>query len=172
MKIEDIKKNRILPFEMDDQKLTKLFSFFLHSAPTIESESAMIIDAEKMANNWLQFKVLLPQNRIAFYSASYPPDKFVKCLAKYGLDNEAQVNRRTKAFVVKMKERKEEEPEQEYQCLLRHIRNSIAHGNVYLSNAGNRKYILFEDFNKKGNMSARILLSQADLAALKREIMK
>ena len=50
--------------------------------------------------------------------------------------------------------------------------NSIAHCNLYLSNAGNRKYILFEDYNKSGNITARVLLSQADLSLLKREIMK
>jgi hypothetical protein len=36
----------------------------------------------------------------------------------------------------------------------------------------NRKYILFEDFNKTKKQSSIILLSQADLARLKKEIMK
>lgn len=168
MKIEDIKTNRILPFEIEDEKLKKIFSFYLHSAPTIESRSAAMIDTERLEKNWLEYKSTLPQDMIAFYAASYPPDKFSQCLVKYNLSDEANVNRRTKAFVCKKKEK----DEQECQCLLRHLRNSIAHDNVYLSNAGNRKYILFEDFNKSDNLTARMLLSQADLAALKRTIMK
>lgn len=92
----------------------------------------------------------------------------MKSLVKYKINEEAQVNRKTKVIVCKKKDTKETEP----QCLLRHLRNSIAHNNVYISNAGNRKYILFEDFNKNRKLTARILLSQTDLTALKREIMK
>ena len=36
----------------------------------------------------------------------------------------------------------------------------------------NRKFILFEDFNTRGNITARILLSQTDLTKLKKEIMR
>ena len=168
MKISDILANRILPFEIEDEKLKKLFSFYLHSAPTIESKSAAMIEAEKLAENWLEYRSTFPQDMSVFYAASYPPDKFQECLLKYKLNNEADVNRRIKAFVCKKKDK----DEQECQCLLRHLRNSIAHDNVYLSNAGNRKYILFEDFNKSDNLTARILLSQADLSTMKRIILK
>ena len=62
--------------------------------------------------------------------------------------------------------------ETECQCVLRHMRNSIAHGNIYLSDESNRKYILFEDYNRNGNLTARILLSQTYLKKLKQIIMK
>ena len=143
MKIKDIKYNIINPFEIDDVKLIRLFSFYLHTAPTIESRTATQIDEERASNNWISFK-------------------------EYGLDDEAEVKRRTRAFVCK----KKTSQETDYRCLLRHLRNSIAHNNVYISDVGNRKYILFEDFNKKGNISAKILLSQNDLRILKKEIMK
>ena len=62
--------------------------------------------------------------------------------------------------------------ETEYECILRHIRNAIAHSNVYIYQTGNRKYICFTDFNKTGKQSAMILLSQTDLSNLKKELMK
>lgn len=168
MIIKDIKSNRILPFEIEDVKLVKLFSFYLHSAPTIESKTAAQIDSQRLLKNWLNFKTRYPSNVLTFFSASYSNDNFMKSLVKYKINEEAQVNRKTKVIVCKKKDTKETEP----QCLLRHLRNSIAHNNVYISNAGNRKYILFEDFNKNRKLTARILLSQTDLTALKREIMK
>lgn len=168
MTIKDIKAKTILPFEIEDIKLIKLFSFYLHSAPTIESKSAAQIDEQRLSDNWLNFKSKFPNNVLMFFSASYSNDKFIKSLEKYKINDEAQVNRKSKVSVCK----KKDTIELECQCLLRHLRNSIAHDNIYLLNSGNRKYILFEDFNKKNNLTARILLSQADLAALKREIMK
>lgn len=58
----------------------------------------------------------------------------MKNLVKYKINEEAQVNRKTKVIVCKKKDRLETDP----QYLLRHLRNSIAHNNVYISNAGNR----------------------------------
>lgn len=52
MTIADILLNHIIPFEIDDEKLKKLFSFFLHSAPTIESASAAIIPTNRLVDNW------------------------------------------------------------------------------------------------------------------------
>ena len=52
------------------------------------------------------------------------------------------------------------------------IRNAIAHGNVYYFNAGNRKFILFEDFNEKSKPTARILFSQTDLKKLKDALLR
>ena len=89
-------------------------------------------------------------------------------MEEYKLHNEATVNRRSKGFICKRKDNSESD----YECVLRYIRNSIAHSNVYMNNAGNRKYIIFEDFNKTGNQSSIMLLSQADLTKLKREIMR
>lgn len=168
MIIKDIIANRILPFEIEDVKLMKLFSFYLHSAPTIESRAAAQLNKQRLLENWECFRSNIPVDMIKFFSESYPKDKFINSYEKYKVNDDAQVNRRTKSIVCKKKEK----GELEHECLLRHLRNSIAHDNVYLSNAGNRKYILFEDFNSHDNPTARILLSQADLVLLKKEIMR
>lgn len=166
MTISDIKENKIAPFEIDDIKLTRLFSFFLHSAPTIDSNLASRIDEDRLLKNWNNFVSQFANGRISLYSYSYK--KLIQQFEKHGLSDESTVSRRLKVIVCNRKNN----VEKDYQCVLRHLRNSIAHCNLYLSNAGNRKYILFEDYNKKGNITARILLSQTDLSLLKREIMK
>ena len=166
MTISDIKENKIAPFEIDDIKLTRLFSFFLHSAPTIDSNLASRIDEDRLLKNWNNFVSQFTNGRISLYSNSYK--KLIQQFEKHGLSDESTVSRRLKVIVCNRKNN----VEKDYQCVLRHLRNSIAHCNLYLSNAGNRKYILFEDYNKRGNITARILLSQADLSLLKREIVK
>lgn len=55
MTIAELIARKVIPFEIPDTKLTSLFSFFLHSAPTIDSRTAMNIDAERLQNNWKRF---------------------------------------------------------------------------------------------------------------------
>lgn len=167
MRISDIKTNHIVPFEIDDVKLTKLFSFFLHICPTIDSSTATMIELERLEKNWERFISEFPKDNYVFLA---PNGSIERCMEEYKLHNEANVNRHSKGFICKRKNHLESDCE----CVLRHIRNSIAHSNVYMNNAGNRKYIIFEDFNKskKQSQSSIMLLSQADLTKLKREIMR
>ena len=62
--------------------------------------------------------------------------------------------------------------ETDCEACLRHIRNAIAHNNVFVLNAGNRKFILFDDYNKDKKHNARLLFTQSDLQRLKSEITK
>lgn len=163
MVIADIKKNHIYPFEMEDCKIMRLFSFFLHKAPTIESEGAFICDASQLDNAWTKYIEGFRKSSYAFNSHS---ENIQNILDQYGYIEEFKVQRRTKGFVCKLKDNQETD----YECFFRHIRNSIAHCHVYISNVGNRKYILLEDYNNRGNLSARILLSQADLTRLKNHL--
>ena len=55
MQISDIKTNRIIPFEIEDIKLIRLFSFFLHKSPTIDSNTAAMIEVERLERNWERF---------------------------------------------------------------------------------------------------------------------
>lgn len=166
MIIQDILQKRVSAFELENQKLKKLFSFYLHLAPTIDSRTAASIPDERLLENWNAFKATLPQNSFAFIA---PNCKIETYFQKYNLLETSEVNRRKKAFVCKKMDSKETE----YQCLLRHLRNAIAHSNVFLEDTGNRKYILFEDYGgpKNTRISARIFLSQTDLSLLKKQIM-
>ena len=165
MKIEDIENHRILPFEDVNDTLKNLFSFFLHKAPTIESQNAIKIDETILAENWNDFKGSVTECKFVFL-----PNNAVieKSLEKNELSSGYKVGRKTNIFVCKVKTPKESE----YECVLRHIRNSIAHDNVFVLKGENRIYILNEDFNSTKKMSAKILLSQSVLAILKRKIFK
>lgn len=173
MKIKDIKEHRIVPFEIEDEKIRKLFSFYLHEVPTIESKSSIYLDLNKLDQQWGSFVQAVPNIKIKIVSHSYKTDKIQKCIKDLGLSDDDPVNRTTNAVFCKKKYTgKGIESETDCQCVLRHMRNSIAHSNVYLSNKSNRKYILFEDYNFNGKLTARILLSQTNLKKLKQIIMK
>ena len=165
MQISDLLSKTILPFEIDDDKSIKIFSFFLHSAPTIDSKSSAQISDLRLVNNWEEYISEFPKESYAFLSPNCSIEKYFD---KHKLSLETEINRKSKGFVCK----KKNTTETAYECLLRHIRNSIAHNNVYICNAGNRKYILFEDFNNNKKQSSRILFSQTDLKKLKEIIMK
>lgn len=165
MNISEIYEHPILPFEIADEKVRKLFSFFLHSAPLIESHLAENMDEARVERNWAEYIDLFQND---WYDIIAPNCKIENYFAKYSLLPESEINRRTKRFVCKRKDARESDGK----CVLRHIRNSIAHGHVYMHSSGNRKYILLEDFNTSGNCSARILLSQSDLKKLKDTITK
>ena len=168
MTISDIKENKIAPFEIEDTKLRRLFSFFLHTAPTIDSNLASKIDEDRLLNNWNNFVSNYAGKKISLYSDSYSSEKLIQQFEKHGLSNESKVSRKLNVIVCKRKNK----AETDYQCVLRHLRNSIAHCNLYISNSSNRKYILLEDYNKSGNITVRMLLSQDFLNKLRKELMK
>ena len=161
MNISELLNSPIIPFEIDDVVLQKLFSFFLHLAPTIDSKTAATIPEDRLIRNWAEYVASLKCESFVFLAPNCS-------IEKHGLSSTSQISRKSKGFVCKRKDKNEAE----HVCLLRHLRNSIAHNNVYLKNAGNRKYLLFEDFNQSKNQSARILLSQSDLKRLKNTIIK
>lgn len=169
--INDILENQVVPFEVDNPKIVNLFSFFLHRAPTISSRSAAQIEEKRLENNWNRFIDGFSDNYI-FISNSCSNNTFNSYMSNCNLSEENKINRRSKGFVCKQSTNSAA-PESDVKCLLRHLRNSIAHSNVFLINGGNRNYLLFDDYTpSSGNQSARILMSQSDLAKLKREIMK
>ena len=165
MTISDILQHPVLPFEIEDVKLVKLFSFFLHSAPTIESATAISMEAARLDQNWMSFITSYPKES---WFVIAPNCTFGAYMIKAGLDGNAVVSRRKKGFVYKRKSKDETDCE----ACLRHIRNAIAHNNVFLLNAGNRKFILFDDYNKDKKHNARLLFTQSDLQRLKSEITK
>ena len=164
MTIEEICSEQCYPFELENIKLVKLFSFFLHCAPTINSRTAANIDDERLNANWNKYISNFSKDTYCFLAPNSGIDKHLK---RHHLLYDCNVNRKTKAIVCKRKNNKEKE----YVCILRHIRNSIAHNNVFLKDVGNRKFIVFKDYNDKNILTAIILFSQTDLSRLKKQIM-
>lgn len=162
MKIADILSNHIVPFETEDMKLKSLFSFFFASCT---NESALRVRVIPEGMTCSDFGNLLRETRIQNDSFRFYTSGSInkKQLERYSLSSSSTVSRKSNCFICSRKSA----DGMQMSCLLRHLRNSIAHSNVYLLN-NNRKYILFDDFNTKQNRSARILLSQGDLKVLKK----
>ena len=165
MTISELQTNRIIPFEISDNKMESLFSFFLHIAPTIDSRTAMRIAPERLHDNWQCFLETSKLKPRTIYAEGH--SNLVHSCEKNGLGYHIEITRRTKGFICIRKGK-----ESDYECVLRHIRNSIAHNNVFYCNAGNRKFVLFEDYNKNEKLTARLLMSQTTLTSLKKEITK
>lgn len=95
MTISDILQHPVLPFEIEDVKLVKLFSFFLHSAPTIESATAISMEAARLDQNWMSFITSYPKES---WLVIAPNCTFGAYMIKAGLDGNAVVSRRKKGF--------------------------------------------------------------------------
>lgn len=163
MIVKDILKNPIVPFEIDDRKILLLFSYFLHLAPTIDSRSAGSIPKQGLQGTWCDYldKSNIAKESYRFYAPGYITEDQ---LTHYSLSSTSSIPKRTARFVCCLKLKNETELE----CILRHIRNSIAHSNVYFYQSNRKKYIIFDDYNTRENQTARILLTQTNLATLKK----
>lgn len=150
----------IIPFEHNNAELRKLFSYFLHCAPDtaslhaphIERDKHQVIFERMMLNRHFKYQKFCSSNtpiQNEFLKAGLEGDCFcLKC----------------KRYVCKKKKTNKGEPQEtDLDCFVRHIRNSIAHGRVYCHHSGNAIHIIFEDTNKSGNLSARIICIKADL---------
>lgn len=165
MTISEIKENNIIPFEIEDKELQSFFSFFLHIAPTIESNLALKCNKKEnkmwnsYINNWKSetYKFYPPNSNVT------NEEKFKKC----NLTDNVLLNHDTRGFVCI----KKYNYETEFECFIRHLRNAIAHGYVYMKKQPNRIFLLFEDYNKCKNKSSIILFSKSDLKKLKKDIM-
>lgn len=159
-KIITLKNIHIPPFETDNKEINKLFSYFLYKAPTVESALSRelpVIFHNEIIGRMFQDRHFKYQNFCSFNS------NIEKEFSKSWLSGD-ELCLKCKRFVCKKKKgSKNSKKETELECLLRHVRNAIAHGRVYYSHAGNKIHIVFEDKNSNGNLSARIICIKADL---------
>jgi len=149
----------IPPFEITNDDVLRLMSYFLHKAPNIESTHSKCIPREKHSD--IFDKMFLDRHFI-----------YVKICAS-NTNNEknlfdGHLNGNTiclkcKRFVCKRKRtEKGDNSETDLECFLRHIRNSIAHGRVYYLNDKKRCYFVFEDI-RDNKVNTRIVCIKSDL---------
>lgn len=150
----------VTPFEECTADVKKLFSYFLHNAPNIES-----IHSEKIPNELHDsiFDRMINDRHFKYQNFCTFNASINKELEKGYLLGDS-VCLKCKRFVCKKKKTdKSKLSESNLECFLRHIRNAIAHVRVYYRHAGNKIHIVFEDKNTTGNLSARIVCIKADL---------
>lgn len=151
----------VVPGECDIGNLRQLLSFFEHRAPNIDSVHSPILDESK--HKPTLDRMLGGNTNYVFcaHSANTKDELAMLNLAGSVLCS------RCKRFFCKRSghdsKRLPGQKETDLECLLRHLRNAIAHGHVYVFHGGNYISVLFEDLNTNGKTTARIICCQADL---------
>ena len=98
MTILELLSFQTIPFEIPNIKIQRLLSFFLHSAPTIDSRTAMKIDSSRLCNNWEEFIKLNQLKPAKIYAESY--NTLATSCEKNGLGVGTEISRRTKGFIL------------------------------------------------------------------------
>ena len=160
-----------VPFEANNGDLSKLLRFFLYKAPNISSAHSPKISNITYSHDSILREMMNGRKfskGIDFCSSNC---RIEKHLLKVGL-NGNKICLKCKRGVCKRNPIKGNNKESDLDCLLRHIRNSIAHGRFYYSHGGNIIFLMFEDVNTTGNISARIVCLRADLEHWKNVLLK
>lgn len=155
----------IIPFDNGTDELKKLFSYFLYNAPNIESKHSPKISREF---HDIILQTMLENRHFKYENFCNFNAKIDSELKKGHLEG-SEICLKCKRFVCKRKKPSNSKHlESDLECLLRHIRNAIAHGKVYCLHGGNKIHIVFEDENTTKKVSARIVCIKADLEHWKR----
>lgn len=160
-----------MPYEVDNLELRRLFSFFQYKAPNIESVSSPYMDAQFHDDILSEMLKSYPNHLFCAQNAKTENE-----LKKMKLEGE-QVCARCKRFLCKRmtssnSKRDKNRKETDLECLLRHIRNAIAHGHVFVIESNKYLSILFEDKNSEKHTTARIMCCKSDLQKWKRILEK
>ena len=151
----------VVPGECNIGALRQLLSFFEHRAPNIDSVHSPILNASVHKRT---LDKMLGGNVVYAFCAHSANSQ--EEFDKLGLAGKL-LCARCKRFLCKRSghnsKRVPGQKETDLECLLRHLRNAIAHGHVYVLHGGNYISVLFEDKNEKGSTTARIVCCQADL---------
>lgn len=155
----DIKGKWIVPFDFEDGDLKRCFCYFLYKAPNIDSAAASHFDFTELNNIIIR----------TLFSAYKEKDITIKSkCTKKTFDYEGLLGDKIIKRKILCIEKKSNELD--VNCLLRHLRNSIAHGRVCVIKETNKTWILFEDIKQTGSLSARILCNKKDILDWKKEI--
>ncbi len=164
MVLQDVLDNRIVPFDVDDEKIKALFSYYLHKAPTIESASSGVVPPCGETAIWNKFltDISIDNKEYQIYGAT----GYITAanLRTYDLESTSTINRKTRKFIMY----RASFDITDLGCFLRHMRNSIAHSNVFMVVQANRKFLVFDDYNSYNHHTSRIVLGQTDLIKLRK----
>lgn len=164
--VSNLNSIKIVPF---DTNMSSLFSYFLHQAPNIESVSSCKLPIK--FHDKIFYEMLEHKHFVYYFQSPY---KSIDDLIQQEHMTGNNICLKCRRFVCRLnrKKKNEEQRETNLECLLRHIRNAIAHGRVYCVNAGNNYYLMFDDKNDSGVYTARIICTRADLKKWKEILQK
>ncbi len=156
-----ILESQIVPYEIFNKKLKQVFSYFQYRAPGVSSPHACRIhdDSKEMV-----YKDFITKRKIISVKFCTEIKELNSYFEKYYLLGN-EVCYKCKRFVCKKNKK-----ESDFDCLIRHLRNSIAHGRVSLLQQRG-SFLYFEDRDKAG-ITAKIILNLEDLVYLRKIIYK
>ena len=153
--------NAVVPSECDIGDLRSLFTYFQYRSPNVDAIRSPILEAELHQET---LDLMLKGN--SYYVFCAHSSKTEDELIKLNLSGNILCSQ-CKRFLCKRSGRNSKrvpaQKETDLECLLRHLRNAIAHGHVYIIHGGNYISVLFEDRNANNRITARIICCQADL---------
>lgn len=167
---EILSDNAVNPTMCEIGELRKLFGFFQYESPNTSSYICNYLPQELHSELLKRMLACWKEESYLFISHNQPIDNYFASI--HLLDDELCCC--CKRFVCKRKQKDKNTgyKETDFECLLRHMRNAIAHARVFVIHKGNYISLLLEDRNEKGNVSARIICNQADLKKWKNLIKK
>lgn len=147
-----------------DCNQTSLYCFFQLQAPSIDSFQSISKNPESYSRTLAKMLRKWSETNTCFINPQARIDKRLKNLDMLHPDS---IKCKGMRFVAKRKNTKEND----LACLLRHMRNSIAHGRVFTKEVGGVEYILFDD-TVGDTCTARIICTEKELMRWKNIICK
>ena len=158
---ENIRVYLTTPENSGIKGFAKLTDYYQYHAPMIDSIHSADCELSEKEQDELIATMLSEASLKTRSKFLYRLQK--NSLELMGLDGDDLCFKCARLICSKMKE------ETELASLLRHIRNSLAHGRLYVKKTKNQTYILLEDFDKRSKrISARILITNAILIRWKK----
>lgn len=157
----------IVPMEIENEELRQLFSYYLYRAPYIpscHSKKLGIGKIDKDKEEEILKKVFVTQNNEVEFRTNRK--SFIRRLESMQLNNSSVCLRCKRGVCIFRRE----SDFSKLRCLIRHIRNSIAHGYVYYEYDNRIHRIMFEDYDRNNNISAKVVCVKADLLELRKMI--
>jgi hypothetical protein len=152
----DISTLKIIPYKDYKKQLDNLLSYFQYLSPNIDSSHATELP-EDVHEEIL--KNLLTEWSVSHYKFIAHSIPIVEELSKMFLSEDILCCKCLRLVCKRIKSPQESN----LVCLLRHLRNSIAHGSVYTIHTGNKYYLVFDDFTRDKKPSARIIITRVEL---------
>jgi len=157
---ESIQPLLVSPLASGIKDFTKLVDYFEYSAPGIDSIHAKQISD---LNHETVIKKMLRIAGMKRYKFLQKPQQ--KTFANYDLYGENLCIKCQRMVCQKFSN------ETDYQALIRHIRNGLAHGRIYVKKTKNQIYLFIEDFDsKRKNITARIIITRRTLEKWKEHL--
>ena len=150
-----------------NDELRRLLSYFQYNAPNIESAQSPLLDTRYHDEVLQQIQKSFGANGI-FCQQNAKTDEELKKYALFGNELCSRCRRFLCKRMTNPPKRDRSRRETDLECFLRHVRNAIAHGYIFVAHGGNYVAVCFEDKNEHSNITARIVCCRADLKKWKR----